>query len=617
MEESGGSMASGQGGTAQKQGPAAATPTRKRPRSVVAWQSKAEWDQVMVGLYCGDCQMQEDALDRVSAWKSRYGHRMPLAVECTADLIRCKILDASGSLKSHELVLTYGLALVRFVNLITERKQKMVTVSLRRLAKELSLPVWMVDLRHDLTHGTLPQLSACRKGCVAGLEWLRRTYWSRQLGNNLAGECEEEEEESPTTDIDAEADSSPEEPNKLKLHVRQKHQELLEKATDVLVSYKNHQFGVLQELQSVDKAWKEGGGSSSEVQWIMAQMEDLLQDNREVVTGAMLRDGLLIPSVEDLQTLNVDLQETKEWDFRVPPTFLRFWQPLLTGLHSSVFTQILLEKMFGELKQHARESGLRTRYLISWITEILKTNKQAKKKSKGSSKRSKNRNKTSPVLFLHRVSLQWLKLLENCLEAPCWASPHLLHLILLSMEPPLPSETQERLLYLTSIYTQEDDSLPSPGSAADLRKQPIYTVENLQWKAKRSGAARERDKRARRVECPVEEEDLAEEEEEEEEEEMETQSAPLPESFHVESARALAEKRVALQGSAWQVSSAITCLKNLLKIRNNSVPNEVKLLETFFSSPPASNSEWNRSGAEGLLWTQSELHKLKSGLQLF
>lgn len=43
----------------------------------------------------------------------RYGPRMPLAVECTADLIRCKILDASGGLKSHELVLAYGLALVR------------------------------------------------------------------------------------------------------------------------------------------------------------------------------------------------------------------------------------------------------------------------------------------------------------------------------------------------------------------------------------------------------------------------------------------------------------------------------------------------------------------------
>lgn len=38
---------------------------------------------------------------------------MPLAVDCTTDLIRCKILDMSGNVSSHELVLSYGLALVR------------------------------------------------------------------------------------------------------------------------------------------------------------------------------------------------------------------------------------------------------------------------------------------------------------------------------------------------------------------------------------------------------------------------------------------------------------------------------------------------------------------------
>uniref|UniRef100_A0A670JY03 LAS1 like ribosome biogenesis factor n=1 Tax=Podarcis muralis TaxID=64176 RepID=A0A670JY03_PODMU len=185
-------------------GPSSTTPGwkqmswRKRPQSVVAWESKAEWDQVMVGLYCGDREIQQDALDRISAWKSRYGHRMPLAVECTADLIRCKLLDASGVLKSHELVLTYGLALVRFVNLITERKQKTVVIPLRRLAKELNIPVWIVNLRHDLTHGNLPHLDACQKGCDVVLEWLRQTYWSRQLANNLVrGYEEDEDEESP------------------------------------------------------------------------------------------------------------------------------------------------------------------------------------------------------------------------------------------------------------------------------------------------------------------------------------------------------------------------------------------------------------------------------------
>uniref|UniRef100_A0A2D4LTQ9 Uncharacterized protein n=1 Tax=Micrurus spixii TaxID=129469 RepID=A0A2D4LTQ9_9SAUR len=82
-------------------------------------------------------------------------------------------------------------------------------------------------------------------------------------------------------------------------------------------------------------------------------------------------------------------------------------------------------------------------------------------------------------LFHRHISLQWLKLLRDCLDAPCWASPHLLHLILLSMEPPLPAEAQEKLLYLTSIYTQEDGAFPTSGSTVDVCKPPIHTVESL------------------------------------------------------------------------------------------------------------------------------------------
>ncbi|XP_061455015.1 ribosomal biogenesis protein LAS1L isoform X2 [Rhineura floridana] len=603
---------------------------RKRPRSVVAWQSKAEWDQVMVGLYCGDADMQRDALDRVSAWKSRYGHRMPLAVECTADLIRCKILDTSGTLESHDLVLTYGLALVRFVNLITERKQKIFNIPLRHLAKEMNIPVWIVNLRHELTHSNLPQLAACQKGCDVVLDWLRRTYWSRQLGNNLAGDWEEEEEDSPSTDTGD--DSSPEEPDKSQSPGCRKHQELQEKVADVLVSYKNQQFEVLQQLQNISQACKVWCSSSSEIEWIVAQMKDLLQENREIVAGALLDDGFLIPTVEELHILNIDSQESKEWDFKIPPTLLRFWQPLLKSLHSKDFTQTLLEKMFNKLKKHTRDSECSSQYLIKWITKILKANMQSKKKLKRSYK-----SKSSPELFLHHVSLQWQKLLDGCLEAPCWASPRLLHLILSSMEPPLPPESQEKLLYLTSIYTQEDGSLPSPGSAPDLHRQPIYTVESLQWKVKQSGATRRLAKRARRCKMPLgatEEEGTTEEEEEvEEEEEMQTQPAPPQESFCPENSMALAEKKVALQGSVWQVSPDGVKWKDfpLGKLPGQADDPDGLLVENYStlsaldqpvdgdkkSSPSATTSEWGSSVAEGLLWTQSELHKLKSGLQLF
>ncbi|NWQ80427.1 LAS1L protein, partial [Columbina picui] len=98
------------------------------------------------------------------------------------------------------------LPVCRFVNLITERKQKMVNIPLRQLAREVDIPIWVVDLRHELTHGKLPHLALCRRGCDVVLEWLRKTYWSRQLGNNLCEESQDEDEDEEQEGVEANAD---------------------------------------------------------------------------------------------------------------------------------------------------------------------------------------------------------------------------------------------------------------------------------------------------------------------------------------------------------------------------------------------------------------------------
>uniref|UniRef100_A0A3Q0RD70 LAS1 like ribosome biogenesis factor n=1 Tax=Amphilophus citrinellus TaxID=61819 RepID=A0A3Q0RD70_AMPCI len=95
----------------------------EKKRHVVAWLNKAEWDQVLEYLYSKDSSLQRYALQRISAWRGRYANNAPVAVDCTADLVRCQVLDRSGQLNGDELVLLYGAALVRFVNLITERQQ--------------------------------------------------------------------------------------------------------------------------------------------------------------------------------------------------------------------------------------------------------------------------------------------------------------------------------------------------------------------------------------------------------------------------------------------------------------------------------------------------------------
>ncbi|XP_025951760.2 ribosomal biogenesis protein LAS1L isoform X1 [Dromaius novaehollandiae] len=620
---------SGRGELAWRRPPPDVARRRLKPlRTVVAWRGRAEWDQVMVGLYCGDSRLQQEALDRVSAWKSRYGPKMPLAVDCTAELIRCKVLDSSGKLRSHELILSYGLALVRFVNLITERKQKMVSIPLRQLAREVDIPIWVVDLRHELTHGKLPQLALCRKGCDVVLDWLRKTYWSRQLGNNLCEESEEEDEQEET-EANTEMDSDTWEIQTPQHEACQKHKEFHEKVRDVLVSYKNEQFRVMQTVQSVSKSRELWSDSSSEVDWILAQIKDLMQENRETVAEALLSDGFLIPTVECLKMLNIKYEANKEiLQFKIPQTFYCFWRPLLTGLLSRSFTQTLIEKMFTELKECSDSSELRPQFLINWISEMLTSIARV---NAGKKRRRCNKRIYVKELFLQKVPLQWIRLTDNCLEAPCWATPHLLQLILTSMKPRLPRSSRKNLLYLTSVYTEGGGPLSSPGLSSDCSEQPIYTIESLQWRARQESQAKNHEQTVERQEDVLGRQD-GEEEVEEEEEEMVTETNPAEGLAHSDNMLAIAEKRAVLQGSAWQIIADEVQWKDfpIGKLPGQTDDPDGLMLDNYsmmslldqpvrdeWKSPTTNSAELNVPVTGGLLWTQNDFHKIKSGLQLF
>ncbi|KAM4878444.1 ribosomal biogenesis protein LAS1L isoform 1-T1 [Sylvia borin] len=606
-----------------------ASPLRRRLkplRTVVAWRGRAEWDQVMVGLYCGDSRLQQGALDRVSAWKSRYGPKMPLAVDCTAELIRCKVLDSSGRLKSHELILSYGMALVRFVNLITERKQKIVSIPLRQLAREVDIPVWVVDLRHELTHGKLPRLALCRKGCDVVLDWLRKTYWNRQLGNNLCEEDEDEEQEQEEVEANAELDSDAWEIQTPQHEACQKHKEFHEKVRDVLVSYKNEQLRVMQTVSKSRELWSD---SSSEVDWILAQIKDLMQENREAVAEVLLSDGFLVPKMDCLKMLNIKYEANKDvWQFKIPPTFYCFWQPLLSGLLSRSFTQTLIEKTFIELKECSDPSELRPHFLTSWISELL----TGVAKVNAGKKKQCNKQTNVKELFLRKVSLQWIRVIDSCLQAPCWATPHLLQLILTIMRPRLPRSSRKNLLYLASIYTEGGPPpLSSPGLSSDSSEQPIYTIESLQWRTRQENQVKNQGQTVEEQE-DVPEGDNGVEEVEEEEEEMVTETNPLEGLAHSGTMVAIAEKRAALQGSTWQITADEVRWKDfpLGKLPGQTDDPDGLMLDNYsmmslldqpvreeWKSLNTNSAELNIPMTGGLLWTQNDFHKIKSGLQLF
>ncbi|KAM9855484.1 ribosomal biogenesis protein LAS1L [Aulostomus maculatus] len=564
-----------------------------RKRHVVAWVNKAEWDQVLEYLYSKDPASQRYALHRMSAWKGRYANSTPVAVDCTADLVRCQVLDRSGQLEGHDLVLLYGAALMRFVNLITERQQGKVARQLRRLAGNLNIPEWIVNLRHDFTHRKLPTLKWCRKGCKVVLEWLQQEYWSRQLGGG------------PNDDWESQSDGEDEEVDlkhlEDKLIARQKEVEAYKNARQLLISYEREQYQACDQGPEETSSWPP---PLADMSWILGEIKLFSLESCDLLIDVFLEDGFLVPTAEQLETLGCDTSDnTSPSEPRLPQTFLRFWLPLLKMLNSPSFILLLLEKLFLELKALSSEPcSHRAFYVSAWISEVLLCNSNKFEYRFETKAQKKARMKDR--IFVNRIQLRWQQLLTACLDAPCVSTPHLLQLILDDMEHPLPAETQQRLLQLCSIYTQPThcDTYPPPGQ----KHQPIYTLESLHEKLQRS--------RCHSRSAPIKSE----------------RSKSTQENKWSD---AQAEKAKLLRGSPWQVCVDKVVWKNcpLGKVPGQSDDPSFLMIDSYstmtvFDQPvevenamphnvPGSSA--SAKSGDGLLWNHSDMSKLKSGLQLF
>nr|XP_020007885.1 ribosomal biogenesis protein LAS1L isoform X5 [Castor canadensis] len=439
---------------------------------VVSWLSRAEWDQVTVYLFCDDHKLQRYALNRITVWRSRLGNELPLAVASTADLIRCKLMDVTGGLGTDELRLLYGMALVRFVNLISERKTRFSKLPLKFLAQEVNIPDWIVELRHKLTHKKMPHINDCRRGCYFVLDWLQKTYWCHQLENSLRDsweleedkvDTEDQEEDKNTVDDIIEQKPEPQDDGKgAELDIRDdgdskgseevdshwekalKHKELYEKARELLVSYEEEQFKVLEKYRYLPQAVKVWNNLSPRVDWILAELKGIIWENRNAVLDAFLDDGFLIPTFEQLAALQIEYKDDHTEvqkgestgpkshknmdldDVLVPKPFSQFWQPLLRGLHSQTFTQALLERMFSELPSLG-DSGIRPTYILRWTIELIVANTKTGRNARQFSA-SQYEARRSWRLFNCSTSLDWPQVVESCLGSPCWASPQLLQL---------------------------------------------------------------------------------------------------------------------------------------------------------------------------------------------
>ncbi|XP_058954973.2 uncharacterized protein [Pocillopora verrucosa] len=148
---------------------------------VVCWQNREEWLYVYRTLYnFDDPEGQKRGIDRVAAWKSRSMGKLPLAIECTVNLISAHLISTRNTHDQGRL--TLAMAIVRFVNGMVDLDQKgKFARSVQTIAEEIGLPKWLVDIRHESAHQNLPSLETLRCGVRASLSWLQYEYWEAQL----------------------------------------------------------------------------------------------------------------------------------------------------------------------------------------------------------------------------------------------------------------------------------------------------------------------------------------------------------------------------------------------------------------------------------------------------
>lgn len=90
------------------------------------------------------------------------------------------LADEVNAASSSVLRFAYATAFSRFVTGLVDTDQKArYRVSMYEKAKQLGLPAAFVELRHEITHEELPNLSSLRHVVKRSLQWLWDDYWAK------------------------------------------------------------------------------------------------------------------------------------------------------------------------------------------------------------------------------------------------------------------------------------------------------------------------------------------------------------------------------------------------------------------------------------------------------
>ncbi|XP_060084714.1 ribosomal biogenesis protein LAS1L-like [Ylistrum balloti] len=393
-------------------------------RRVVPWKNRKEFECVYNEVFGNDPRQQTHAVGRIDVWRSRALHKIPVAIDSTAAIVHAKLHHQKAvQLKQdrqqdNEIRSSYSLAVIRFVNHITEKGQTgEYALPIHVIASQVGVPEWIVHLRHDATHRHLPPLPMLTSACDWALSWLKAEFWEKQL-NSMASNVDGKRTDS--SDI-----------------------------LDIRVILERYQQHKLQEID--EKSFKDYSSK------IVKNFETVPVQNRHQLVTCLVEEGFIIPTQEQLQALRIDPSKLEKPDCALPHMLILFWKPVLQFLHQLNLTNSLLIKLASKV---STKFSMQDYVMCGWIHHIITSNEQAN---------TKNANRNSTRLYKRSVPLKFRPVLESLLYIPCdYTIPLIKRLLNLGKEK---EYTENQITQIGTLMDQLQPSVPKRQPEADKVEQ--------------------------------------------------------------------------------------------------------------------------------------------------
>lgn len=338
---------------------------------IVPWFNCEEWLAVYNDVFSSppSINRQVCGLKTMLIWKARCPS-LPSGIESTFSLLQVYIQDVMTEkvMNEHVLRFTYSSAIMRFVNhMLDDELSKGAT--LYKAAKQLGVPDWIIDLRHDIAHNnTLPSLELLREASKIALQWLQAYYWDQHKGiikDYVVGELQSAitDEENISGFIHFYTSLS------ICSHSSCNVESLANIPDDdmrnALISETKELFGDYIDLSDLTSI-----SIKSLIKLVNTQTKKLLKnkDSRTIISKALVGDESLFLSYEMLEMLSYD---EFYYNDTLNKTYITCFEILLIFLHSNNIILDLILELIAVTKCFEVDHNKR-KHSALWICEILK-----------------------------------------------------------------------------------------------------------------------------------------------------------------------------------------------------------------------------------------------------